>query len=101
MVSVSSVFSKFAVTKHIHFKNDETCSDNNFKKSSSDFVGIIIEVDGTGPELTDINIGPIFCDFSEMDTIIPFSKFNIFTKNVRLSHTIVFVLAPKSTMRLF
>ena len=33
---------------------------SNFKKSSSDFVGMIIDVEGTGPELIEISIGPIF-----------------------------------------
>lgn len=83
------------------FKKDEIFSDNNFKKSSSDLVGMIIEVDGTGPELTDISIGPILGEFSEMDIIIPLSKFSIFTRKVRFSYAIVFVLQPVSTKRLF
>ena len=51
VVSLSNGFSKFPVIRQIPLKSDDIFSANNFKKSSSDFVGIIIEVDGTGPEL--------------------------------------------------
>ena len=83
------------------FKKDEIFSDNNFKKSSSDLVGIIMEVDGTGPELIEISIGPIFGEFSEIEIIIPFSKLSMLTRKVRFSYAIVFVLQPVSTTRLF
>ena len=85
MVSLSNGFSKLPVIRQIPLRDDEIFSDNNFKKSSSDLAGIIIEVDGTGPELIEISIGPIFGRFSEMEIIIPFSKFSIFTRKVRLS----------------
>ena len=81
-----------AVTRHMPFKNDDIFSASNFKNSSSDFVGIIVDVEGTGPELMDINIGPIFGEFSEIEMIIPFSKFSMLTRKLRLSYAIVFVL---------
>jgi hypothetical protein len=36
-----------------------------------------------------------------MDIIIPLSKFSMFTRKVRFSYAIVFVLQPVSTKRLF
>ena len=47
MVSLSNGFSKFPVTMHIPFKKEDIFSDNNFRKSSSDFAGIITDVEGT------------------------------------------------------
>ena len=101
VVLLSKGFSKFPVTRQIPFKKDDIFSDSSFRKSSSDFVGMIIEVEGTGPELIEINIGPIFREFSEIESIMPFSKFSIFTRKVRFSYAIVFVLQPESTTRLF
>ena len=92
VVSLSNDFLKFPVIRQIPLRNDDIFSDNNFKKSSSDFVGIIIEVDGTGPELIEINIEPSFREFSEIEIIIPFSKFSMFTMKVRFLYVIVLVL---------
>ena len=85
MVSLSNGFSKFPVTMHIPFKKEDIFSDNSLRKSSSDFAGIITDVEGTGPELIEISIGPIFREFSEIEIIIPFSKFSMFTRKVRFS----------------
>ena len=85
MVSLSNGFSKFPVTTQIPFRKDEIFSASSFKKSSSDLVGIMTDVEGTGPELIEISIGPIFREFSEIERIKPFSKFSMFTRKVRLS----------------
>ena len=72
--------------------NNEIFCDNSFKNNSSDFVGMIIEVEGTGPEFIDINMGPIFGEFSVIETIVPFSKFSILTRKLRFSYATIFVL---------
>tara|TARA_B100000029_G_scaffold2237_1_gene2735 strand:- start:564 stop:749 length:186 start_codon:yes stop_codon:yes gene_type:complete len=59
------------------FIKDDIFCDNNFKNNSSDFAGIIIEVEGTGPELIDISMGPILGEFSVIEISRPFSKFSI------------------------
>ncbi|MDA0756806.1 MAG: hypothetical protein O3C04_04945 [Crenarchaeota archaeon] len=82
---MSNGFSKCPVTIQIPFKKDEIFSASNFKKNSLDLIGMIIDVEGTGPELIEISIGPILSEFSEMESIRPFSKFSMFTRKVRLS----------------
>tara|TARA_Y100000590_G_scaffold3543_1_gene4694 strand:+ start:345 stop:623 length:279 start_codon:yes stop_codon:yes gene_type:complete len=92
VVSESKDFSKFAVIRQIPFIKDEIFSANNLRNNSSDFVGIIMDVEGTGPDAIEISIGPIFKEFSKIEIIIPFSKFSMLTLKVRFSYVIVFEL---------
>ena len=77
VISLSNAFSKFPVIRHIPCLTYAIFSETNFRNRDSDLGGIIVDVEGTGPELIETIIPPIFSELSVTEIKFPFSKFSI------------------------